>query len=410
MRIVLSFILLAVPAAALAAPPPGTSCSVLPPDNVWNTDISNLPVNARSAIWLSAMGSATAHLHPDFGGPFGIPYAVVAGSHSKVRVSFDFADESDPGPYPFGTDIPVEDGGDAHALMIDKDTCTLYELFGADWNGGAPAAGSGAVFSLGSNALRPDGWTSADAAGLPIFPGLVRWDEVQAGAIHHAIRVTARRTDRSHLWPARHDAGAASDPTLPPMGARFRLKASFAISGFSAQAQVVLRAMQRYGLIVADNGSNWFFQGATDAAWPDSFISELKTIPASAFEAVDESSLQVSADSGQARQPGAVAQVSPTSISYAWTQIGSVTQGKFVTVTNGGTANLVVASVALGGTNPGDFRITKNSCTTVAPGARCQITVVFAPTATKTRTAVLKVSDDASGSPQSVTLLGTAHL
>jgi hypothetical protein len=179
----------------------------------------------------------------------------------------------------------------------------LYELYAADWNGGQPTAGSGAVFDLGSNALRPDGWTSADAAGLSILAGLVRYDEVQAGLIKHAIRVTAGQTDASHLWPARHDAGSPSGQALPPMGARFRLRASFDISGFSQQAQVILTAMKRYGLFVADNGSDWFFSGTMDERWTDGLLDELKSVPASQFEAVDESMLMIDPDSAKARQP-----------------------------------------------------------------------------------------------------------
>src|SRR5205085_9125946 len=191
--------------------------------------------------------------------------------------------------------------GDRHALMVDKDTCVLYELYDANWNNGQPTAGSGAVFDLRSNALRPDTWTSADAAGLPILPGLLRLDEVQAGRVDHAIRFTAARTDRSFIWPARHQAGAANDPNLPPMGARFRLRAEFNMAGYRPDTQVVLRAMQHYGLILADNGSNWYFQGEAVNNWDDGFISDLKRVPAGAFEAVDESSLMIDQNSGQYR-------------------------------------------------------------------------------------------------------------
>src|SRR5437660_141753 len=285
-----------VPAAA--APPPSTSCSVFPSNNIWNTDISKLPVHVRSAQWLASMAASTAKLHPDFGGPpYGFPYNVVGNAHPTVSVTFQYASESDPGPYPVGADTLVENGSDRHALIINRDTCTLYELYDLSGSGSAWTAGSGAIFPLGSNALRPLTWTSADAAGLPIFPGLVRWDEVQAGAINHAIRFTAQQSDQSFLWPARHQAGTAANPSLPPMGARFRLKGTFDISHFSAQARVILLAMQHYGLILADNGSNWFFSGTEDAAWPDSLLSELKTVPAAQFEAVDESGLMQSANS-----------------------------------------------------------------------------------------------------------------
>jgi hypothetical protein len=288
---------------------------VFPADDVWNTDISRLPVNSHSAAWLASTQAATRNLHPDFGGPpYGIPFNVVHTSHPTANFTFLYWDESDPtvaspqpqGPYPYGSDLVVEAPTDSHLLTIDQDTCKLYETGGTDYNG-SKTAWSGAIFDLGSNQLRPAGWTSADAAGLPIFPGLVRLDEVQAGLIAHAIRFTVQQSDKSYLWPARHQARSASNPNLPPMGARFRLKANFPISGFGHEAQVVLTAMKHYGLIVADNGSNWYFQGTMDAGWNagpyPAMISELKAIPASAFEAVDESALMVAPDSGQAFIP-----------------------------------------------------------------------------------------------------------
>jgi len=305
---------------AQAAPVPTTNCQVFPADNVWNADISNLPVHPRSAQWLSSMASGTTNLHPDFGGPpYGFPFNVVDNTHPTVSVSFQYASESDPGPYPVGSDTSIENGSDRHALIINKNTCTLYELFALAGSGSTWTAGSGAVFPLGSNALRPLGWTSADAAGLPIFPGLVRWDEVQAGAITHAIRFTAQQSDQSFLWPARHQAGTAANPSLPPMGARFRLKASYDVSHFSVQTQVILLAMQHYGLILADNGSNWFFSGTDDSNWPDSLLSELKTVPASQFDAIDESSLMIDPNSAAVSTGCGTAAVSsgpaPTSLS-----------------------------------------------------------------------------------------------
>jgi hypothetical protein len=286
--------------AAAATAPPSTTCQVFPADNIWNTDISTMPVHPQSAQWLSSMAAATTNLHPEFGAPpYGFPYTVVDNSHPTVSISFLYASESDPGPYPVGADTQIENGSDHHALIINRDTCTLYELYDLAGSGSSWTAGSGAIFPLGSDALRPLGWTSADAAGLPLFPGLVRWDEVQAGAITHAIRFTAQQTDQSFLWPARHQAGAAANPALPPMGARFRLKAGYNLSTFSPEAQVVLRALQHYGLILADNGSNWFFSGTEDANWPDSLLTELKSVPASQFEAIDESSLMVSPDSAR---------------------------------------------------------------------------------------------------------------
>ena len=303
-----ALVLLVTPPAVMAspvagAPIPGTSCKVFPSTSIWNTRVDGLPLDPRSDAWLASMNAAYTNLHPDFGKPpYGLPFAVVDNSHPVTRIRFSYASESDKGPYPFGPDIPLEQGSDRHALMINKDTCVLFELFNAHWHGGRPWAGSGAIFDLSSNHLRPNGWTSADAAGLPIFPGLVRYDEVQGGSIDHAIRFTAEPTDASHLWPARHDAGTPN-PALPPMGARFRLKADFSLAGYSNQARVILLAMKEYGLILADNGSDWFFQGTEDSSWPNSLLDELKTVPASAFEAVDESGCRVKPDSGKASCP-----------------------------------------------------------------------------------------------------------
>ncbi len=283
-----------------AADVPGTSCAVFPANNVWNMDVRKLPVHPKSATWKRATHAGTTRLHPDFGPPsYGIPFDVVPSSHRKVGVRFRYASESDRGPYPFGADVRIEGGSDRHAIMIDRGTCVLYELFAVKRNGGNPTAGSGAIFDLDSNALRSAGWTSADAAGLPIFPGLVRYDEVfgpNAG-IHHALRFTVGCTRRSYVWPARHQAGVAN-PACPPMGARFRLKAAFDMSRYSMRAQIVLRAMKRFGVIVADNGSDWYFQGAVDPRWTYSFVDQLKRVPAVAFVAVDASPCRVAANSG----------------------------------------------------------------------------------------------------------------
>lgn len=321
---------------AAAIPPPGTGCPVFPADNVWHADVSRLPVHPRSAAWLASMGGPDRRLHPDFGPndggyPYGIPYEVVPSGRAKVGVTFGYADESDPGPYPFSSATPIEGGadadGDRHALMVDPATCRLYELYDAHWNGGAPTAGSGAVFDLRSNALRPRGWTSADAAGLPVFAGLLRRDEVLAGRVDHAVRVTASRTDRSYLWPARHFASATSDPNLPPMGAWFRLKAGFDVSRYRADTQVVLRAFQRHGMVLADNGSDWYFTGAADAGWDPGFLAELKSVPAGAFEAVDLSSLMVHPDSGQMRVARPSAAVAARDGQYAVRGLGSFSYG-----------------------------------------------------------------------------------
>src|SRR5437660_9178426 len=207
----------AVSTASANVAPSAPNCPILPGDNVWHADISALPVHPRNGAWTASMNAASTRLHPDFGSsgdpnaPYGIPWIAVPAGHAKVTPTFDYADESDPGPYPFGPDTPIEGGqqstGDRHALMLDRDSCILYELYAANWNGGHPTAGSGAVFNLGSNALRPATWTSADAAGLPILPGLLRLEEVQSDHVDHAIRFTAQRSDKSFIWPARHQSG-----------------------------------------------------------------------------------------------------------------------------------------------------------------------------------------------------------
>ncbi len=295
---------------------PGTSCPMFPANNVWNTPITGLPVSPHSAAWLASMDSSSTNLHPDFGpsgdptNPYGIPWQIAPHSTPFVAMQFLYASESDKGPYPFSAATPIEGGqnasGDRHALVVDAATCTLYELYDAHYApGGRSTAGSGAIWHLRSNALRPATWTSADAAGLPILPGLVNYDEAASGALHHAIRFTAQCTQRAFLWPARHQAGQSS-ANCPPMGERFRLAASFHLprSSCGAVCQSVLATMKTYGLILADNGSNWYFQGTADTRWTDAQMSQLKQIPAHAFQAVDESCLMVSASSGRARQPG----------------------------------------------------------------------------------------------------------
>jgi len=308
-RISLPLLVVALAAAAIAQgrPVPGAAaCTMTPATSFWHADVSALPVHAQSASWISSIGPA-AGLKADFGsgtwngGPIGIPYTTVAGTQPRVPVSFEYADESDAGPYPVPTNAPVEGGpastGDRHVLLVDRDVCRLWELYAAyPQSGGASwTAGSGATWDLNSNAMRPLGWTSGDAAGLPILPGLVRYDEVAAGEIDHVIRFTAPRT-YNYVWPASHKAssGAASDP---PMGAWFRLKASFDIGGFSAQNQVILRALKKHGMVLADNGSSLFMSGAPDPSWNNSDLNALRSVPGSAFEAVDVSSLKVSSSS-----------------------------------------------------------------------------------------------------------------
>ena len=294
-------------------PPQIDGCDIFATDNIWNVPVDMLPMHPSSAAYVATIGSA-AHVHADFGSgewppgsgsPIGIPFVVVPGDQAKAPVSFRYADESDPGPYPIPPDPPIEGGsgstGDRHILVLDRDTCLLYELFDA-WPqpDGSWSAGSGAIFDLTSYALRPDTWTSADAAGLPILPGLVRYDEVASGEIRHAIRFTAPQTQRAYVWPARHHASHLTGSQYPPMGQRFRLKADYDISGFSPQCQVILRAMKKYGIMLADNGASWFISGAPDERWDNDALHELHQIKGAAFEAVDISTLQIHPDSAQA--------------------------------------------------------------------------------------------------------------
>jgi len=264
-------------------------CAVFPADNVWNEPVSGRPVAAGSSTMIASIGASTG-LHPDFGSyaGYGIPYNLADASTPRYTIPFTYADESDPGPYPVPASPAMEAGSDAHLLVVDTSSCTLYEMWDTAPDGkGGWTAGSGAIWSLRSNALRPDGWTSADAAGLPILPGLVRYDEVAAGVIRHAIRFTAVNTRNTHIYPARHDASSNSSASVPPMGLRVRLKASYDISGLPPQARVIAQAMQTYGLILADNGSNWYFQGASDPRFSDDQLNTLKGIPGGAFEVVD---------------------------------------------------------------------------------------------------------------------------
>lgn len=313
-------------------------CQIFPANNAWNTRIDRLPVDPQSGAYIDSIGSNIG-LHPDFGSglwmnaPNGIPYTIVSGTEAFVSVSFSYSDESDSGPYPIPPDAQIEGGpdstGDRHILLLDKNTRKLYELFSAYQNpDGSWRAVSGAIFDLRSNLLRPDGWTSADAAGLPILPGLARYEEVAAGEIKHALRFTCVRTRRDYVWPARHfasvqanlrllaryfrrdydrpaqhSASSGDDPALPPMGQRFRLKSSFDISGYSPQTKVILTALKRYGMILADNGANWFISGCPSPGWDnESLVTEFRTVKGSNFEAVDVSSLMVDKDSAEASE------------------------------------------------------------------------------------------------------------
>jgi hypothetical protein len=300
-------------AAGLLQIVPPARCTIFPADNIWNQRIDDLPVDAHSGAYIATIG-ASATLHADFGSgvwppgsnsPIGIPYVEVSSGQADVAIHYTaYGDESDPGPWPVPSNAPIEGGadstGDRHVIVLDRGDCMLYEMFDASRNADDSwSAASGAAYDLSSNALRPDGWTSADAAGLPIFPGLVTYDEVESGEITHAVRFTASQTRNAHVWPARHDASSNTGSQYPPMGQRFRLKADFDISGYSPEIQVILTAMKRYGLILADNGASWFISGAPDARWDNDMLHEWDDIPGSAFEAVDVSSLQVDPSSGR---------------------------------------------------------------------------------------------------------------
>ena len=300
---ILAALLAGTTSAAGPAPPELGGCPVFPASNVWNQRVDGLPVAKDSATLISSIG-LDSPVHPDFGSGLydgqriGIPYVVVSGAKTaKTRPRFDYADESDPGPYPIPASVPIEgaphpDDGDRHALIVDRDTCTLYELYALHRAGSGWAAGSGAIWSLRSNKLRPASWTSADAAGLPILPGLARYDEVAAGSIDHALRFTAPRTRRAYVYPARHYASDSTEPSLPPMGLRVRLKASVNINSFPPQTRVVLEALKRYGMILADNGSPWYISGAPDPGWSNDDLHSLGRLTGADFEVVDTSHLR----------------------------------------------------------------------------------------------------------------------
>ena len=275
------------------AAPPTSACPLFPATNVWNKRVDALPVASNSATLVATIGRDRP-LHPDFGSylGYGIPYNVVGDLTPRRTVRFDYDAESDHVGYPIPTSPKIEAGSDRHLLMWDTAQCRLYELFNARKTSSGWRAGSGATWDLTSNALRPNGWTSADAAGLPILPGLVRYEEIQAGAINHAIRFTAPLTRSAHIYPARHQAGAGWSTKLPPMGTRVRLKNGFRISGFSPRVRIILLAMKRYGMILADNGSAWYFSATSDVRWSDDELNELKTLHGRNFEVVDTSSLR----------------------------------------------------------------------------------------------------------------------
>jgi Dockerin type I domain len=284
------------------------SCPVFPANNIWNMPVDKLPVSSHSSTYISTIGQNTA-VHPDFGtvyngAPNGIGFVTVPGTQTKYPATFTYSDESDPGPYAIPLNAPIEGGsnstGDRHVISIDTSNCILYEMWSAYPKAASWQAGSGAIFNLASNALRPAGWTSGDAAGLPIFPGLIRYDEVLAGAINHAVRFTVPQTQNTYVWPARHQASSLTDPKYPPMGVRFRLRADFDVSTFSVTNQIILTAMKKYGLIIADNGSAWYISGAPDSRWSDDDLHNLGRLKGSDFEAVDVSPMMINANSGQA--------------------------------------------------------------------------------------------------------------
>ncbi|HKG09948.1 MAG TPA: hypothetical protein VKB07_05200 [Gaiellaceae bacterium] len=282
--------------------PSAPKCPVFPASSPWNQRIDRLPVAADSDAVVRSIG-VEDHVHADFGsglwdgGPIGIPVTVVGRKTRRSRVLFEYASESDRDAYPIPRGVKIEGGpnanGDRHAILLDRDRCKLYELFAVyPRPGGGWRAGSGAIFDLRSNRLRPAGWTSADAAGLPIFPGLARYDEVRRGRIDHALRFTVSRTRRAYVWPARHFASDLTDPSLPPMGLRLRLKAGFDTGPFPRQARIVLEALKRYGMIVADNGSDWYVSGAPDPRWSNDQLHTLHSVTGSSFEVVDTRSLR----------------------------------------------------------------------------------------------------------------------
>jgi hypothetical protein len=306
---IIALALMTLIAGPVCAQPTIGTCTVLPANNVWNAPINQLPVAANSATLVATVGPAVT-LHADFGsglwngGPIGIPFITVPGTQTKYPATFQYADQSDPGPYAIPLTAPIEGGsastGDRHAIAVDTDNCILYELWSAYPQAASWQAGSGAIFNLKANNLRTSGWTSADAAGLPVFPGLVKYDEVAAGVIQHAIRLTVPQTLDAFVWPARHEASTLTGSAYPAMGQRFRLRASFNISTFPADVQVILVALQKYGMFVADNGSAWYISGAPDSRWNNDDLSSLSQVVGSDFEAVDDTVFMVNANTAQA--------------------------------------------------------------------------------------------------------------
>ena len=282
---------------SVVRPPRVGGCQVFPATNRWNQDISHVPARGDSAALvrtISATGGKTM-LHPDFGGhgAYGIPFKLVPANQKRVPIHYTaYGNESDPGPFPMPRSTPTEGGSDSHAIVLQEGSCHLFELYAAHWNGSGWDAASGTNWNLSSNKLRPLGWTSADAAGLPIFPGLVRYGEVADGAVRHALRFTVEATQRGYILPATHYASSSNDPSLPAMGLRLRLKGHYSLARFHGQSLVILKALKRFGMIVADNGSSWYITGAADPRWNDNDLNQLKSVPGSAFEAVNTGPIQ----------------------------------------------------------------------------------------------------------------------
>ncbi|HMC57705.1 MAG TPA: IPT/TIG domain-containing protein, partial [Candidatus Solibacter sp.] len=425
--------LFAVSIATAQSPTVG-NCPVLPADNIWNTPVDQLTVSPSSSAWIATIG-ATKTVHADFGSglyngaPIGIPYITVPGTQVKYPASFTYASESEPGPYAIPLNVPIEGGsqstGDRHALSIDTGNCILYELYAAYPQAASWTAGSGAIFNLLSNVLRPSGWTSTDAAGLPVWPGLLRYDEIAAGEIRHAVRFTVPQTQKAFVWPARHLASSLTGTQYPPMGARFRLRAGFDISGYSVANQVILRALKKYGMMLADNGSAWYLSGAPDSRWDNTDLHNLGLIKGSDFEAVDVSGFMIDPNSGQAKQSTTVSvTVSPSTASVPV----NTTQQFIATVTNA-TTQIVNWSVngAPGGNStvgligadgvytapavpPSGGTVTVQAASTVSPSAiGTAIVTVTAPSPAPVLSSIAPNSGT-QGTNVSVTLTGSNFL
>ena len=422
--------LFAIP-ACFAQPPLVGNCGVFPADNIWNTPVDQLPAASTSATWVNTIG-ATKTVHADFGSglydgaPIGIPYITVPGTQTKYPAAFTYADESDPGPYAVPLTAPIEGGsqstGDRHALAIDTGHCILYELYAAYPQAASWIAGSGAIFNLLSNALRPSGWTSTDAAGLPVFPGLVRYDEIAAGEIRHALRFTVPQTQRAFVWPARHYASSLTGAQYPPMGARFRLRAGFDISGYSPANQVILRALKKYGMMLADNGSAWYLSGAPDDRWDNDDLHKLGQLHGSDFEAVDVSGLMIDANSGQAKQsttvgvtvsPGSATVAANASQQFTATVTNSTTQTVNWSVNGAPGGNSTVGLIGTAGlytapaVPPSPATVTVEAASTVSPSAIGTAAVTITAPPAKPVLSSVAPNSGVQGANVAVTLTGS---